>query len=162
MTPDLHNRATSLLDKCRAKGLMIATAESCTGGLVAALLTSIAGSSDVVDCGFVTYSNDAKQKMLGVAPQILSQSGAVSRECAIAMAEGALANSNANLAVSLTGIAGPGGGTAAKPVGLVHFACARKNQAPIHRVENFGNIGREAVRMASVVVALDLLESQVP
>jgi nicotinamide-nucleotide amidase len=160
MTPHLQNRAAILFDRCRAKGIKIATAESCTGGLVAALLTSIAGSSDVVDCGFVTYSNEAKQRMLGVDTQILSRDGAVSKECAIAMAEGALANSSANLAVSITGIAGPGGGTAAKPVGLVHFACAGKDRTVLHREERFGDIGREAVRMASVEVALALLESQ--
>ena len=160
MTPELQNRAAALLALCRAKGLMIATAESCTGGLVAALLTSVAGSSDVVDCGFVTYSNDAKRRMLGVPPDILDRFGAVSRECAIAMAEGALANSKGNLAVAVTGIAGPGGGTAAKPVGLVHFSCARKGETPIHRKEEFGDIGREAVRVASVALALALLEAQ--
>jgi nicotinamide-nucleotide amidase len=160
MTPELQDRAAALLEMCRAKGLKIATAESCTGGLVAALLTSVAGSSDVVDCGFVTYSNDAKQRMLGVSAEILAQFGAVSRECAIAMAEGALANSNVDLAVAVTGIAGPGGGTAAKPVGLVHFSCARKGLAAIHQVERFGDIGREAVRVASVAVALALLETQ--
>jgi nicotinamide-nucleotide amidase len=161
MTPELQNRAAALLDKCRTRRIKIATAESCTGGLVAALLTSIAGSSDVVDCGFVTYSNDAKQKMLGVPASLLNKHGAVSKECAIAMAEGALANSNTNLAVSITGIAGPGGGTSAKPVGLVHFACVQKNTGTLHREEKFGDVGREAVRIASVEVALTLLESQV-
>jgi nicotinamide-nucleotide amidase len=160
MTQELQDRAAALLELCRTKGLKIATAESCTGGLVAALLTSVAGSSDVLDCGFVTYSNDAKQKMLGVQAKILAEFGAVSRECAIAMAAGALANSKGDLAVAVTGIAGPGGGTAAKPVGLVHFSCARKGGTPIHRVEKFGDIGREAIRVASVAVALALLETQ--
>jgi nicotinamide-nucleotide amidase len=160
MTPGLEKRAAALLDQCRRKGLKIATAESCTGGLVAALLTSIAGSSDVVDCGFVTYSNEAKQKMLGVPPQLLKEHGAVSMQCAIAMAEGALTRSNADIAVSITGIAGPGGGTAAKPVGLVHFACANETGLTQHRQENFGDIGRAEVRLASVEVALELLESQ--
>ena len=160
MTADLQRRAASLLEKCRKHGATIATAESCTGGLVAALLTSIAGSSDVVDCGFVTYSNEAKQRMLGVKSHIIDQFGAVSRECAIAMAEGALANSGASVAVSITGIAGPGGGTPAKPVGLVHFACAAKNMPTRYQMVNFGDIGREHVRMASVAVAFALLETQ--
>lgn len=162
MTHELQMRTSALLDRCRSHGLMIATAESCTGGLVAALLTSIAGSSDVIDCGFVTYSNAAKQKMLGVPLHVIEQHGAVSLQCAIAMAEGALANSAADLAVSITGIAGPGGGSADKPVGLVHFASARKGSLTIHRQENFGDIGRDGVRAASVAVALTLLESQLP
>ncbi len=156
----LEQRAAALLDKCRARGVKIATAESCTGGMVAALLTSIAGSSDVFDCGFVTYSNEAKIGMLGVSPEIIAEFGAVSRECALAMAHGAILKSAATLAVSITGIAGPGGGSAAKPVGLVHFACARRNGATLHREERFGDIGRDGVRKASVEVALDLLEAQ--
>jgi nicotinamide-nucleotide amidase len=153
-------RAVALLDKCRASGVKIATAESCTGGMVAALLTTIAGSSDVFDCGFVTYSNEAKMGMLGVSPEIISEYGAVSRECALAMVHGAILKSAATLAVSITGIAGPGGGSAAKPVGLVHFACARRNGTTLHREERFGDIGRDGVRKASVEVALDLLEAQ--
>ena len=156
----LEQRAAALLDKCRTRGARIATAESCTGGMVAALLTSIAGSSDVFDCGFVTYSNEAKIGMLGVSPEIIAEFGAVSRECALAMAHGAILKSGATLAVSVTGIAGPGGGSAAKPVGLVHFACARRNGATLHREERFGDIGRDGVRRASVEVALDLLEAQ--
>lgn len=158
MTPE--QRAAVLLDKCRSHKLKIATAESCTGGMVAALLTSIAGSSDVFDCGFVTYSNEAKIGMLGVSPEIIAEFGAVSRECALAMAHGAILKSAATLAVSITGIAGPRGGSAAKPVGLVHFACARRNGATLHREERFGDIGRDGVRKASVEVALDLLEAQ--
>ncbi|HQY74718.1 MAG TPA: CinA family protein [Aestuariivirga sp.] len=153
-------RAAALLDKCRASGVKIATAESCTGGMVAALLTTIAGSSDVFDCGFVTYSNEAKIGMLGVSPDTLSEFGAVSRECALAMAHGAILKSGATLAVSITGIAGPAGGSAEKPVGLVHFACTRRNGTTLHREERFGDIGREGVRRASVEVALDLLEAQ--
>ncbi|HUR42784.1 MAG TPA: CinA family protein [Aestuariivirga sp.] len=156
----LEQRAAALLDNCRARGVKIATAESCTGGMVAALLTSIAGSSDVFDRGFVTYSNEAKIEMLGVSPEIVAQFGAVSRECALAMAHGAILKSAATLAVSITGIAGPGGGSAAKPVGLVHFACARRNGATLHREKRFGDIGRNGVRKASVEVALDLLEAQ--
>ena len=158
MTPE--QRVTALLDKCRLRGVKIATAESCTGGMVAALLTSIAGSSDVFDCGFVPYSNEAKIGTLGVFPEIIAEFGAVSRECALAMAHGAILKSAATLAVSITGIAGPGGGSAAKPVGLVHFACAQRNGATFHREERFGDIGRDGVRKASVEVALDLLEVQ--
>jgi nicotinamide-nucleotide amidase len=156
----LEQRAAALLDKCRSYGVKIAAAESCTGGMVAALITSIAGSSDVFDCGFVTYSNGAKIGMLGVSSEIIDEFGAVSRECAVAMAHGAILKSAATLAVSITGIAGPGGGSAAKPVGLVHFACARRNGATLHREERFGDIGRDGVRKASVEVALDLLEAQ--
>ena len=118
-----------MLDACRARGLKIATAESCTGGLVAGALTEIAGSSDVVDRGFVTYSNEAKQQMLGVPAATIEKHGAVSRETAEAMARGALGNANADLVVSITGIAGPGGGSADKPVGLVHFAAASRSGA---------------------------------
>lgn len=161
MTAELSKRAAALLDACRAKGLKVATAESCTGGLVAALLTSIAGSSDVFDCSFVTYSNAAKQKMLGVPSDILERRGAVSQHCAIAMAEGAIAHSSADIAVSITGIAGPGGGSPTKPVGLVHFACATKGGTTQHRRENFGDISRDEIRNASVLVAMELLEYQV-
>jgi len=153
-------RAAALLDKCRARGVKIATAESCTGGMVAALLTTIAGSSDVFDCGFVTYSNEAKIGMLGVSSEVIAEFGAVSRECALAMAHGAILKSAATLAVSITGIAGPGGGSAAKPVGLVHFACAQRNGVTLHREERFGDIGRDGVRRASVEAALELLEAQ--
>ncbi|HUQ35742.1 MAG TPA: CinA family protein [Aestuariivirga sp.] len=156
----LEQRAAVLLDKCRSRSVKIATAESCTGGMVAALLTSIAGSSVVFDCGFVTYSNEAKIGMLGVSPEIIAEFGAVSRECAVAMAHGAILSSAATLAVSITGIAGPGGGSAAKPVGLVHFACAQRNGATRHREERFGDLGRDGVRKASVEVALELLEAQ--
>src|ERR1700751_5224140 len=120
--------ARRLLELCRARGLKIATAESCTGGLVAGALTEIAGSSDVVDRGFVTYSNEAKREMLGVPAATLKNHGAVSRQTAEAMARGALRNSNADLAVAITGIAGPGGATPGKPVGLVHFAAAGRGR----------------------------------
>jgi nicotinamide-nucleotide amidase len=149
--------AVALLDLCKAKKLMIATAESCTGGLVAGALTDIAGSSAVVERGFVTYTNEAKQQMLGVPEDILRQHGAVSRETAEAMAKGALSHSPADLAVSITGVAGPGGGTAAKPVGLVHFAAAARGGALIHRERRFGDIGRAEVRWLSVLEALSML-----
>jgi nicotinamide-nucleotide amidase len=149
--------ASALLDLCRSKGLTIATAESCTGGLVAATLTVVAGSSDVVERGFVTYSNDAKEAMLHVPTATLARYGAVSRETAVAMADGALARSPAVLAVSITGIAGPGGATPDKPVGLVHFGAASRSGQRLHRERRYGDIGRAQVRRASVIEALGLL-----
>jgi len=155
----LRRTARRVLDLCRARGLRIATAESCTGGLVAAVLTEIAGSSDVVDCGFVTYSNEAKQKLLGVPAATLTRYGAVSRETAAAMAKGALKNSQADLAVAITGIAGPGGGSARKPVGLVYFAAAAREGRRLAGRRRFGKIGRARVRLRSVAQALTLLEA---
>jgi nicotinamide-nucleotide amidase len=151
---DLSASAAALLDLCRSRGLKIATAESCTGGLIAGLLTSIAGSSDVVDRGFVTYSNASKTEMIGVPAEIIAQVGAVSREVAIAMAEGALAHSAADIAIAVTGVAGPGGGTAAKPVGLVHVSVARKGAETKHAELRLGGIGREAIRLETVREAL--------
>ncbi len=156
---ELREAATRVLDLCRARGLRIATAESCTGGLVAATLTEIAGSSDVLDCGFVTYSNAAKQTMLGVPTATLKRHGAVSGETAAAMAAGALKNSQADLAVAITGIAGPGGGTKEKPVGLVHFAAASRDGRRLARSRRYGKIGRRRVRQRSVAEALQLLQS---
>jgi nicotinamide-nucleotide amidase len=153
---DLITQAESLLDRLRKRGLKLATAESCTGGLLAALLTEIAGSSDVVERGFVTYSNAAKREMLGVPETMLAEHGAVSAPVARAMAEGALAHSGADVAVAVTGIAGPGGSTAAKPVGLVHFAAARRGGGVLHRECRFGDIGRSEVRIASLREALQL------
>jgi nicotinamide-nucleotide amidase len=156
--PDLIARAAALVARYREAALMAATAESCTGGLVAGLLTEIPGSSDMLERGFVVYSNAAKQELLGVSAETLVGHGAVSAETAVAMAEGALRASRAEVAVSVTGIAGPDGGTAAKPVGLVHFACARRGKPTVAREERFGAIGRNEVRLASVKVALELLE----
>jgi nicotinamide-nucleotide amidase len=156
---DLIARATDLIARYRAAGLMAATAESCTGGLIAGLLTEIPGSSNVLERGFVVYSNAAKEELLGVSAETLARHGAVSSETAVAMAEGALRASRAEVAVSVTGIAGPDGGTAAKPVGLVHFACTRRGRPTVVREERFGDIGRGAVRLASVEVGLDLLEA---
>ena len=136
---------------------MVATAESCTGGMVAAALTDIPGSSSVVERGFVTYSNAAKAECLGVPAVLLDSHGAVSEPVARAMAEGALANSPADLAISITGIAGPGGGSAKKPEGLVHFACARRGGETIHARIEFGPLGRDKVRAASVRQALSML-----
>ena len=150
--------ATRVLDAARARGLKIATAESCTGGLVAGALTDIAGSSDVVERGFVTYSNEAKGEMVGVPSATLAAYGAVSRETADAMAAGALVHSRADLSVAITGIAGPGGGTATKPVGLVHLAAAARDGRHAHREQRFGDIGRAEVRRRSVLVALEMLE----
>jgi nicotinamide-nucleotide amidase len=154
---ELGNKATVLLDLCKSKHLMVATAESCTGGLVAAALTNIAGSSAVIDRGFVTYTNDAKQQMLGVPAATLERYGAVSRETAEAMAKGALAYAAADLAVSVTGIAGPGGATPGKPVGLVHFAAASRNGRLILEECRFGDIGRTEVRRKSVLQAIAML-----
>jgi nicotinamide-nucleotide amidase len=149
--------ATRVLELCRARGWKIATAESCTGGLVAAALTEIPGSSDVVDRGFVTYSDAAKRDVLGVPAATLAAHGAVSRETAEAMAQAARMRSGADLAVAITGIAGPSGGSAEKPVGLVHFAAARAAKA-IHREKRFGDIGRAQVRRLSVLEALGMLQ----
>ncbi len=153
----LRARAKQLLDLYRARGKRMAAAESCTGGLVAAALTAIAGSSDVFECSFVTYSNGAKQKMLGVPSAILRRFGAVSSETAAAMAKGALKRSGADCAVSITGIAGPSGGSRKKPVGLVHFAAASRDGRLLAQRRLFGNVGRERVRELSALEALALL-----
>ncbi len=158
MNEDVRAAAVGVLDACRARGLKIATAESCTGGLVAGALTDIAGSSEVVDRGYVTYSNEAKQQMLGVPAATIKQHGAVSRETAEAMARGALGNADADLVVSITGIAGPGGGSPDKPVGLVHFAAASRNGALVHAEMRYGDIGRTDVRRKSVLQALAMLK----
>ena len=158
MSEELRAAAKAVLDACRARGLKVATAESCTGGLVTAALTEIAGSSDVVDRGFVTYSNEAKQQMLGVPADTIKKYGAVSRETAEAMARGALGAGNANHVVAITGIAGPGGGSADKPVGLVHVAAASRAGALSHREMRYGDIGRSAVRHNSVLQALAMLK----
>jgi len=158
LSEDLRRAASRVLERCRAHGLTVATAESCTGGLVAGTLTEIAGSSDVVDRGFVTYSDAAKEAMLGVPAAILKRHGAVSRETAEAMATGTLAHAPVDLAVAITGIAGPGGGSADKPVGLVHFAAAARDGRLIHREKRFGDVGRSEVRLRSVAEALAMLE----
>jgi nicotinamide-nucleotide amidase len=155
----LRKTATRVLDIFRTRGLKLATAESCTGGLVAAALTDIAGSSDVVDRGFVTYSNAAKEAMLGVPAITLKRHGAVSAETAAAMAAGAIEHSLADIAVAITGIAGPGGGTAQKPVGLVHFAAASRDGRRLAKSRRYGKIGRRRVRERSVAEALALLAS---
>lgn len=151
MTPE------EVLEAARARGWMLATAESCTGGLIAGALTGVAGSSDVVDRGFVTYSNRSKMDMLGVKPLILETYGAVSEPVAREMAEGALQRSAADVTVSVTGIAGPGGGSAEKPVGMVCFGLARNDGETTTETVQFGDIGRREVRDATVDHALTLL-----
>lgn len=148
--------AQAFLDACRARGILAATAESCTGGMIAAAITDIAGSSAVFDRGFVTYSNAAKMAMIGVSPTTLAAHGAVSRETAIEMAVGALARSRAGIALSVTGIAGPGGGSADKPVGLVWFAVAVEGEEPVAESRLFEDRGRDFIRRESVRTALEL------
>ncbi|MEM7505116.1 MAG: CinA family protein [Pseudomonadota bacterium] len=149
--------AVEVLEACKATGLMIATAESCTGGMIAAALTDVPGSSAVVERGFVTYSNYAKNQLLDVPIEIIEDSGAVSEAVARAMAEGALQHSLADIAVAVTGIAGPGGETESKPEGLVHFACARRGRETVHQRIEFGALGRANVRAASVEQALRMV-----
>ena len=153
---DIHHHARLIVEAYKAAGLMIATAESCTGGLIAGAITEIAGSSAVFDRGFVTYSNEAKAEMLGVPPELIAEHGAVSEPVARAMAEGALARSKADVAVSVTGIAGPGGGSVEKPVGLVWFGLAARDQSAASEYHVFSG-DRAAVRQATVLHAMKLL-----
>lgn len=153
----LIERATALLALCRSQSLTLATVESCTGGLVSGVLTEIPGSSDVVDRGFVTYSNAAKSELVRVPADLILAHGAVSEPVARAMAEGALSVTKADLAVAITGVAGPSGGTATKPVGLVHFAVARRGRPALHREHRYGDLGRAGIRLAAVSGAIDLL-----
>ena len=159
---ELERLAAETLEGARAAGRLLATAESCTGGLVAAALTAIPGSSDVVDRGVVTYSNAAKRELLGVPEGTLSLHGAVSEATALAMAEGILARSDAARAVSITGVAGPGGGTPAKPEGRVCFGLAERGAETWAGTVDFGPLGRAEVRHASVIRALELLRDGAP
>ena len=159
--PALLARATALIAGYGARGRRVATAESCTGGLVAALLTEVPGSSTVVERGFVTYSNEAKAEAIGVPFTLIAQHGAVSEQVARAMATGALAASRADVAVAITGIAGPGGGSAAKPVGLVHFALACAGGPVRHLERRYGDLGRAEIRRRAVADALGLLEAAI-
>lgn len=155
--PDLMRRAEELVSLLRERKLAVATAESCTGGLVAAAITSVPGASEIFDRGFVTYSNAAKDDMLGVPRELIESFGAVSAQTARAMAQGAIERSLADLAVAITGVAGPGGGSAEKPIGLVYLACARKG-GEIHVIERrFGEQTREAIRREAALLALDML-----
>lgn len=156
--PDrIQDETARLLDRLRRQGLMVATVESCTGGLIAGALTEIAGSSDVVDRGFVTYSNEAKNELVGVPMGLIERHGAVSEPVAIAMAEGGLQHSRAHIAVSVTGVAGPGGGSDEKPVGLVHFGCAVHGGPTLHQRHVFADRGRSYIRQETVAQALRLI-----
>lgn len=154
---DIEELAQQIITDFTARGLMVSTAESCTGGLIAGTLTEIAGSSAVVDRGFVTYTNDAKRDMLGVGAETLATFGAVSRQTALQMAHGALFRSRADFAVAVTGIAGPGGGSAEKPVGLVHLAAKARSGGWQHKEMRYGEIGRTEIRLATVKTALEML-----
>lgn len=154
---DIAALAQKMISHGTARGEMVSTAESCTGGLIAGALTEIAGSSAVVDRGFVTYTNEAKADMLGVQDKTLETFGAVSKETALQMVQGALLRSRASHAVAVTGIAGPGGGSDTKPVGLVHLAAMSRNGAILHREMRYGDIGRDQVRLATVTTALEML-----
>ncbi|MET3892251.1 nicotinamide-nucleotide amidase [Bosea sp. OAE506] len=149
--------ATAVLEACRVKGITVATVESCTGGLVGGALTAIAGSSDVVMGGLITYSNEAKMALAAVPEGLLAAHGAVSEPVARAMAEGGRSALSSSLAVSITGVAGPGGGSEAKPVGLVHFACAGPD-GTVHREMRFGLLSRDEIRRLSVLTALAMLQ----
>jgi nicotinamide-nucleotide amidase len=155
---ETRGAAGALMVSAKAKALKIATAESCTGGLVAAAITAIPGASAVLERGFVTYSNEAKTEMLGVPAELIERRGAVSQEVALAMVEGALKNSRADIAVAVTGVAGPDGGSEQKPVGLVHIAAAKRGGARLHEERRFGDIGRNEVQAESAVAALALLQ----
>jgi nicotinamide-nucleotide amidase len=159
-TPELLAQATEVLAKARARGLKIATAESCTGGLIAGLLTEIAGSSDVFERGFVTYSNKSKTELLGVQEELIREYGAVSIQVANAMAGGALTHSSAHISVAVTGVAGPGGGSADKPVGLVFIAAMRiaPSVGGYAQSYQFGDLGRTEVRLKTVEAALRMID----
>lgn len=154
---DIVDAARRLLDICKRKNLLVATAESCTAGLVAGTLTEVPGTSSILDRGFITYSNDSKHEMLGVSRDTLKARGAVSKETAEEMARGILGRACVDLAVSVTGIAGPDGGSAEKPVGLVHFAVATRGGILVHAEKRFGDIGRSEVRKQSVLQAFRML-----
>ena len=153
----IYELARQVVSLCVEKNVMIATAESCTGGLVAGCITEIPGASKVLERGFITYSDQAKIEMLGVMSITLRQYGAVSKDVALEMAHGAMSRSEAGISVSITGIAGPDGGSTGKPVGLVHFGGRHYKGAMIHREMNYGDIGRHNVRMAAVETALEMI-----
>lgn len=154
----IQRAAAEVFEAAKTRGLTLATAESCTGGLIAAVITAIPGASAVLECGFVTYSNAAKTEMLGVPAELIECKGAVSQEVALAMVDGALKHSRADLAVAVTGIAGPGGGSEAKPVGLVHIAAARRGGARLHEEHRFGHVGRNEVQTESALAAIALIQ----
>ncbi len=153
----IYDDARGLIDRAKADGLKLVTAESCTGGLIAASLAAVPGASVALERGFVTYSNEAKVELLGVPAELIEQRGAVSKEVALAMVEGAIKHSPADIAVAVTGIAGPDGGSAEKPVGLVHIAAARRGGVRLHEEKRFGDIGRHEVQLQTVLAALALM-----
>ena len=158
---EIETLARLLVDEAQSRRLRIVTAESCTGGLVSSAITAVSGASEVFDRGLITYSNRAKQDLLGIAGDLIADYGAVSEPVARMMAEGALENSHAHIAVAITGVAGPAGGTDMKPVGLVHFATVRANQSVMHRVERFdSDLGREEIQLAAVQIALEMLRDR--
>lgn len=158
----LEAQARQVIELCHSHGLTLATAESCTGGLIAACLTDVPGASSVFDRGFITYSNQAKTELLGVPTELIDQHGAVSEQVAREMAQGALVRAKTSIAVSVTGIAGPDGGTAEKPVGLVHIACARFEHPTVHTKCLFGPLTRKQIRLATVETAFALIVQQIP
>ena len=158
---EIQTLARLLIDEARTKNLRIVTAESCTGGLVAAAICAVPGASDVFERGFVTYTNRAKQEMLGVPGELIADLGAVSEPVSRMMAEGALENSNAHIAVAITGVAGPNGGTRMKPVGTVHIATARSNHGLFHREEFFQLETREEIQLAAVQAALEQMRERI-
>jgi len=160
-TPDLYTAAKALLDELQKHALLVATAESCTGGLLSGLLTEVPGSSGMFERGFVTYSNAAKTELLGIPAPLIERHGAVSEEVARAMANGVLEHTPAHIALAVTGIAGPDGGSPEKPVGLVYFGVAARGEATRVVERRFGSIGRSAIRLASVREALDLIASAI-
>lgn len=153
-----YDDARALLDAVRSRGLLVVTAESCTGGLIAASLAAVPGASASLERGFVTYSNEAKTEVLGVPADLIRDRGAVSREVALAMAEGALKHSRADIAVAVTGIAGPDGGTVDKPVGLVHVAAARRDGPRLHEEHRFGDVGRHEVQAKTVIAGFSMIQ----
>lgn len=157
----LLNLARLTLDEAQQRRVRIATAESCTGGLIAGLLTEIPGASATVERGFIVYTNRAKEEMLGVPGDLIADAGAVSEPVVRAMAEGALGESRANLAIAVTGVAGPGGGTPLKPVGLVHFAVARENKPIFHQVMRYGDVGRSEIRRQTIITALEMVRKMI-
>ena len=161
MKNSLQCLAIQVLDTCRSRGLTLATAESCTGGLIAATLTDVPGSSDVFDRGYVTYSNQAKHEMLGVSSDLIAQQGAVSELVARHMAAGALSHSGCDIAVAVTGIAGPGGGSTVKPLGLVHIAVAELNGNSRHEKCLFGPLSRENIRRITVMRSFEIIDEMV-
>lgn len=156
---EIDTLAAGVLKRCRAEGITLSTVESCTGGMVAAALTAIPGASAVIERGFVVYSNEAKAALVGVPMRLIADHGAVSEPVARAMAEGALTRAPVDLAIGITGIAGPGGERADKPEGLVHFACARRKRETLHARIEFGALGRTEIRRRSVIQALEMLHA---